>query len=326
MAGTDINSHSLECAQQNINVNNLGERIKLKQMQSEGPLLPLDLLKIEEMDFTMTNPPFYSSQEDFLASSKHNTSSPEGSSTASSVVCTGAENEMICPGGDVAFVLRILSESLLLRERIQWYTAMLSKLSSLQQILTALKTHNISNFAVTSLQPGQKTKRWAIAWSFRDLRPRNDVARHGDLVNSVLPLPAAQTIGTPMQGAAWAGRKVDETVRGLDVRWQWREKVNVGVMEARENVWSRAARRKKKFQGEGREKVGGGEKGGDADAEMVDAEGKEEEESEEEEPVALAVKITCKDEEVDVRWLRGHDHVVFSSFCGMLKRALTGKV
>ncbi|CZT19704.1 uncharacterized protein RCC_05556 [Ramularia collo-cygni] len=314
MAGTDIDVHSLECAQQNINVNGLGERIKLKHMQVDGPILPLDLLKIEEMDFTMTNPPFYSSQQDFQASSKHG--SAEDSTAASSVVCTGAENEMICEGGDVGFVMRILRESLVLRERVQWYTAMLSKLASLQQVVAALKEHGISNYAVTSLQPGQRTKRWAVAWSFGDMRPRNDISRHGELVQAVLPLPTAQTISTPMQDTIWAGKKVDETIKGLDVKWQWRSGSHMGVMEARENVWSRAARRKKKFQGEKIDDQGSGES---KDEMMVD-------ESEEEEPVALAVKITCKNEEVDVRWLRGHDHVVFSSFCGMLKRALTGRV
>lgn len=316
MAGTDIDLHSLECAQQNIDTNGLGQRIKLKHMQPKGPLLPLDLLKIEQLDFTMTNPPFYSSRQDFLASAKGN----GAENAATSVVCTGADNEMICEGGDVGFVLRILEESLVLRERVQWYTAMLSQLSSLHQIVAKLKEHGISNFAATSLQPGRKTKRWAVAWSFGDVRPRNDVGRHGDLVQGVLPLPTAQTISTPMQDTAWSGKKVDETIKALDVRWQWRSAAHVGVMETRENVWSRAARRKKKFQSE---KSEGGPREDEEDARMVDREGTD---SDDDDPVALAVKITCKDEEVEVRWLRGHDHLIFTSFCGMLKRALTGRL
>jgi len=34
------------------------------------------------------------------------------------------------------------------------------------------------------------------------------------------------------------------------------------------------------------------------------------------------VKISCREEEVEVRWLQGRDQVLFTSFCGMLKRAL----
>lgn len=311
MAGTDVDAHSLECAQHNVMTNKLGGRIRLEKMQPEGPILPLDLLKIEELDFTMTNPPFYSSYQDFKNSGKSNPGQADPSA-----VCTGADNEMICEGGDVGFVSKVLEESLVLGERAQWYTAMLSKLASLQQIVAKLKEHGITNYAVTSLQPGQKTKRWAVAWSFGDMRPRNDVSRHGDLVQAVLPLPTAQTISTPLQDKEWAGRKVDETIKGLDVRWQWRATLHMGVMEARENVWSRAARRKKKFQGDKME-------GGQENVKMMEGDG--EESDDEEDSVALAVKVTCRDEEVDVRWLRGQDHVVFSSFCGMLKRALTGR-
>ena len=39
--------------------------------------------------------------------------------------------------------------------------------------------------------------------------------------------------------------------------------------------------------------------------------------------VALGIKITVKEDEVHVRWLRGTDSVLFESFCGMLKRAIT---
>lgn len=53
---------------------------------------------------------------------------------------------------------------------------------------------------------------------------------------------------------------------------------------------------------------------------MKDAE-KIMEEEEEEEEVALAFSISVKDGEVEVRWLRGKDSVIFESFCGMLKRA-----
>jgi 23S rRNA (adenine1618-N6)-methyltransferase len=231
---------------------------------------------------------------------------------------------MICPGGDVGFVSRILAESLVLKTRVQWYTAMFGKLSSLQQIVAKLKEHDITNFAVTCLQAGYKTKRWAVGWSFHDLRPRNEVARHGELVHAVCPLPTEQTILCPLMSAKWAGEKVDRTIKTLDVRWMWRQKQGVGVMVARENVWSRAARRKRHFQA-----TKDGEHG--ADVEMVDGNGDanvtadESEDEDEEEPIALAVKIRCLHEQVDVRWLRGVDNMVFVSFCWMLKRSLTSR-
>lgn len=90
-----------------------------------------------------------------------------------SAVCSGADVEMITEGGDLGFVMRMLEESMKLKERVQWYSSMLGKLSSAMKLVEALKERGISNFAVTSLQAGNVTKRWAVAWSFHDFRPRN---------------------------------------------------------------------------------------------------------------------------------------------------------
>lgn len=302
MAGTDIDADSIAWSRKNIASNNLESRIRVNQVKNSDPILPLERMGVEEMDFVMTNPPFYSSQADFesAANFEFSADSPEGEKKQPSAVCTGSQNEMIHPGGDVGFVLRIFEESLKLRERVRWYTAMLSKLSSLQQILAKIKEHGITNFAVTSLHPGHRTKRWAIGWSFGDLRPRNDVARHGDLVLSVLPPPTAQTIKVAGKDTRWCGKKVDEIMRGLDLlRWEWRPLHDMWIMECSGNVWSRAARRKKKFNSEGKVEKDDGEAA-----------------------VALAVKVACKNEEVEVRWMRGQEYVLFEGFCGMLKRSL----
>ncbi|RMX75906.1 hypothetical protein D0869_11201 [Hortaea werneckii] len=309
MAGIDIDSHSIKHARVNVESNNLANRIRLVQTDTNDPLIPLQQIQCERLDFVMTNPPFYDSMQDMQSSYTNKHAPP-------SAICTGSENEMICPGGDVGFVTRILDESLRLRDRVQWYTAMLGKMSSLQRIVSKLKENGIGNFAVTCLQAGHRTKRWAVAWSFRDFRPRNDVARHGELVHAVLPSPTAQTIAVPMMSAEWAGKKVDATLKELDVQWQWRAEIFTGVMQTKGNVWSRAARRKRKF-------AGPIEAGQDADVRMKNEDGAASDEEDEE--VALAVKIVCKQEEVQLRWLKGNDYVLCTSFCGMMKRALTGK-
>ncbi|GIZ37250.1 hypothetical protein CKM354_000070400 [Cercospora kikuchii] len=308
MAGTDIDAHSLEYAKRNVEANDLQDRIRLKKTKAEEDLIPIDSMGVEEMDFVMTNPPFYSSEKDFLAS--YNDSGCKGTDDKPpSAVCVGAQNEMICEAGDVGFVTRILEQSLVLRERVQWYTAMLSHMHSVQQIVAKLKEKGITNFATTSLHPGNKTKRYALAWSFRDRRPRNDVARHGELIMDVLPASTAKTIHLPLHSTRSLGKKLDETLSVLEgVKWEWRPLLDAGILQCKENVWSRAARRQKMF------------------ADRAKAEGESDEDqqssSDEEDDVALAVKISCKNEEAEVRWLRGNDHVLYESFCGMLSRAL----
>jgi 23S rRNA (adenine1618-N6)-methyltransferase len=319
MHGTDIDTHSLTYAQANVYANKLSSRIKLHQTEPEDPLLPLDAFKIENLDFVICNPPFYSSEADMSAAHALKLRPP-------SAVCTGSTNEMITPGGDIGFATRILTESLLLRERVQWYSSMLCRLASVQQLVAKLREHGITNFAVTNLKAGHKTRRWAVAWSFGDLRPANGVARHGELVQAILPTATEWTVDAV--GASKDGKvsddgkleslssKLNTLLSPLDLEWHWRGEIHTGVAFARENVWSRSARRKRKFQST--------QTNSQAQAQpKKEPQSDEASSSEEEEtPPALAVKIVCHPGQVNIRWLRGTDFTLWESFCGMLKRGL----
>ena len=79
---------------------------------------------------------------------------------------------MVTLGGEISFVGRMISESLLLRERVEWYTTLLGKYSSVSTIIGKLKEASVQNWAVTEFVQGTKTRRWAVGWSFGDMRPR----------------------------------------------------------------------------------------------------------------------------------------------------------
>jgi 23S rRNA (adenine1618-N6)-methyltransferase len=328
MHGSDIDTHSLDHAQRNVDANNLSSRIKPRLSSPEDPLIPLDKLGVSRLDFVMCNPPFYSSEEDMARAYGIKEMPP-------SAVCTGSTNEMICSGGDVGFVSRILEESLILRERVQWYSSMLGRLASLQQLVAKLREHGVTNFAVTNLKAGHKTRRWAVAWSFGDLRPANAVARHGELVQAVLPAATEWTVPVSEASNEELDEKVNSIFADLDLKWHWRADIHTGVAFARENVWSRSARRKRKFQLQQEEKAkaeqpppskkvknskldDGTKKDNDESNESDSSSSSEEDD----EPTALAVKIICTQNQVTIRWLRGTDFTLWESFCGMLKRSL----
>ena len=126
----------------------------------------------------MCNPPFYSSASELLASAAAKSRPPHSA-------CTGAEIEMVAPGGEVSFVSRMIDESLVLKEQVQWYTSMLGKASSISEVVERLKSVGADNWAVTEFVQGHKTRRWAVAWSWGDMRPRQ-VSQHSSNIVGVL--------------------------------------------------------------------------------------------------------------------------------------------
>ena len=112
----------------------------------------------------MCNPPFYTSETDLLASAASKSRPPFS-------VCTGSKGEMVTEGGEVAFVKRIINESKLLGDRCQWFSSMLGKYGSVETILDVLRDEGSCNWAVKDLVQGTKTRRWAVAWSWKQMRP-----------------------------------------------------------------------------------------------------------------------------------------------------------
>ena len=131
-----------------------------------GSLITLSRLDLRDcsIDFTICNPPFYSSTSDLLSSAAAKSRPPRSA-------CTGADIEMVTPGGEIAFVSRMIDESKVLQDRCQWYTSMLGKYSNVEIVVGNLRGAGVDNWAVKDLVQGNKTRRWAVGWSWRSMRP-----------------------------------------------------------------------------------------------------------------------------------------------------------
>ncbi|KAH3911880.1 hypothetical protein HBI56_137980 [Parastagonospora nodorum] len=294
MCATDIDKKSFESAARNLALNNLMTRTTLLQTTELNPLIPLAGLGVQTLDFTMCNPPFFTNLDDMSASLKG-----EGKSWKPNAVCTGAEVEMVCPDGDLGFVTKIVNESLVLREKVRWYTSMLGKLTSAKAIITLLKKNDVTNWAVGVIDTGSSTKRWIVAWSFGDLRPKNSIARLDTIANEFLPFPTSYTIPIPpLTSPATAKDTINMHLSSLDLKWTWDEDKSSGVGEASQNVWSRAYRRKyERSMKDGVVDMPDGERGVE---------------------LAFRIRVIGLAREIEVLWLRGRDRVLWESFCGMV--------
>ncbi|KAJ5670909.1 hypothetical protein N7507_000036 [Penicillium longicatenatum] len=254
----------------------------------------------------MCNPPFYTSHEEMVASTEAKTQAP-------SSTCTGADVEMITLGGEVGFVTRMIDESLQVRDRIKWYTTMLGKLSSVTTLVDSLIKRENQNYAVTEFVQGNKTKRWAVAWSWGDMRPAMSVARGiPGFPKHLLPFPADFSfVLPPTKSIDVAIATMDTELSSLSWYWIWDQSRSAGVGFAPENVWSRQARRKLKFAGQD-----------GAPGKLLAMPVRVE--------LGIRVQLTLvrgqdperHEVEVLISWTRGTNSVLFESFCGMLRRKM----
>ncbi|KAK6537626.1 hypothetical protein TWF694_011800 [Orbilia ellipsospora] len=191
---TEIDPSSLLQASKNIQQNSLETRVTLVDVSHAETIFPAEVTEsAENIDFTMCNPPFYSSVNDMMSSAKLKSVPPLSA-------CTGSTTEMVTEGGEVAFVSRILDESLKLREKVKWYTSMLGKLSSVEKVVEKLKENGVSNYLVGEFVQGVgKTKRWAVGWSFGDIRAGDHISRQptSQSLKSHLPFPTTFKISLP---------------------------------------------------------------------------------------------------------------------------------
>ena len=116
-----------------------------------GVLMPAMRGRDERFSFTMCNPPFFESLGE--------------ASTNPNTACGGTEMEVACPGGELAFIMSMVEDSVRLGARVHWYSSMVGKKSTLKALRKELHSRHVTAIRTTEFAQG-KTSRWAIAWSF----------------------------------------------------------------------------------------------------------------------------------------------------------------
>lgn len=241
----------------------------------------------------MCNPPFYESADEVTRSAIMKELPPNA-------VCTGAEVEMITPGGELGFVGRMLEESINHRDRCRWYTSMLGKLSSVIDLVKLLRKNMVSNYAISEFVQGH-TRRWAIAWSFADFHLPDSIARISNPnLQSYMPRRNTlhQVIKIPLAS------RLDSTIDHRSILDETPTRTLVTI-QANQNTWSRSARRQ------------GLQRGGEGQAHR-----KEPTLPSSLPSLVCGIEQDIVGREVDFQWIYGRDRALFESFVNHVMRCV----
>lgn len=168
---TDIEARSLQSAQVIIDNNaSLNGRIELmlqpqRRSVFDGVIQPGDFFHL-----TLCNPPFHASADEAQQGTQRkvkNLSSKrrQPPSAADKLNFGGQSNELWCPGGERAFVTRMMRESETYGQQVGWFSSLVSKSDNLSALKKVLKNSKVADFKVVTMTQGQKVSRF-IAWTF----------------------------------------------------------------------------------------------------------------------------------------------------------------
>ncbi len=116
---------------------------------------------------TLCNPPFHASPDDAVRGSKRKWKNL-GKTTGKTVPLLnfgGQAAELWCPGGEAAFIERMIRESRSHAAQVGWFTCLVSKASNLPPLQTALRREQAHEVRVVAMAQGQKQSRF-LAWRF----------------------------------------------------------------------------------------------------------------------------------------------------------------
>lgn len=170
--GSDINSESINHSNQILRDNpKLKKNIKLRFQKDSGSIFNGLIKSDEKFDFTMCNPPFYSSKEEAdearakkIKNLNINKAKKGHKQTARSNF-GGQHNELWCEGGEKAFISQMIKESVEFKDQCKWFTSLVSHKENLEELEQYLVKHKAQKSRVIEMIHGQKIAH-ILVWRF----------------------------------------------------------------------------------------------------------------------------------------------------------------
>lgn len=156
----------------------------------------------EKFDLTLCNPPFHASAAEAMAASqrkwKNLGKAHKGNPTPRNNF-GGQSNELWYPGGEWAFLERLIEQSAAIGKRCLWFTSLVSKAENLRYVEAALGKLHPCDVRIIPMSQGQKQSR-LVAWTFQSKAERANW-RKSRWTDSAPPV-AAKDVSGNVQGAS----------------------------------------------------------------------------------------------------------------------------
>jgi 23S rRNA (adenine1618-N6)-methyltransferase len=165
--GTDTDPTALRHAKDLVRANaTLAGRLELRRQRSSLSAFRGVVEPGERFAACICNPPFHVSAEEAEAGTQRKLRNLGDERKPAPILNFGGKNsELWCPGGELAFVRRMIAESAQTPETCGWFTTLISKQAHLLALERALAETRATEVRILPMVQGQKQSR-IVAWRF----------------------------------------------------------------------------------------------------------------------------------------------------------------
>lgn len=162
---SEVDLDSLKNAQGIIDHNSNLEDLELRHQKFKTNILNNIIQPDDFFDVVVCNPPFFKNRTDAENSNRRKFDNLQ-LSEKNPQNFGGLSNELWYKGGEVAFVKKMAEESLQFKDKVHWFTAIVSQKENLKNIKRTINKTNPSEVKIIEMEQGNKQSRF-IAWTFQ---------------------------------------------------------------------------------------------------------------------------------------------------------------
>lgn len=165
--GADINPVAIANSRKIATCNPvLNHRIELRLQPDSNCIFRGIIAPDEYFDVTLCNPPFHDSQEQAERETLRKLSSLKGKKISKAELNFGGYvQELCCEGGELRFLLEMITESREFSKNCGWFTTYVSREMYLSRLYKELKAVKVTEYKTIQMKQGTKSSR-ILAWRF----------------------------------------------------------------------------------------------------------------------------------------------------------------
>ncbi len=160
---SEINKLSLQNAKKIIEINELGNCIKLSLQKKTKHILKGIILPEEKFTASICNPPFYSTAEEAKKANLRKNKALK--LTVNSRNFEGLSNELWTEGGEIQFIKNYIKESFIFKNQVEIFTTLVAYNKHLPVLIKLLKQYKVKQYKVIQFGQGQKQSQ-ILTWQF----------------------------------------------------------------------------------------------------------------------------------------------------------------